>query len=92
MAIHPSPVVALNRVVALARVEGSAAALDALAAIEDEPLLKSYYLRPAVKGALLGELGDRTGAAAAYRAAAALPCSEPERRFLARRLAAITSR
>ena len=86
LAINPSPLVALNRAVALARVSGPAAGLHALSAIEAEAPLRNYYLLPSVKGRLLAEVGDREGAAAAFRAALAQPCSEPERRLLARRL------
>jgi RNA polymerase sigma-70 factor (ECF subfamily) len=86
LAINPSPLVALNRAVAVAKVSGAAAGLDALAAIEREPPLRNYYLLPSVKGRLLAEVGDRPGAAAAFRAAMAQSCSEPERRLLARRL------
>ncbi len=84
--MNPSPVIALNRAVALARVKGPAEALAAVAAIEEDPSLANYYLLPSVKGRLLSELGDRAGAAACYRAALARPCTEPERRFLLRQL------
>ena len=86
MRMNPSPVIALNRAVALARVKGPGEALAAVAAIEDDPSLANYYLLPSVKGWLLSELGDRVGAAACYREALAHPCTEPERRFLLRRL------
>lgn len=86
LAINPSPLVALNRAVALAKVAGAPAGLRALSAIEAEPTLRNYYLLPSVKGRLLAEVGDRDGAAAAFKAALAQPCSEPERRLLTRRL------
>ena len=86
MRMNPSPVIALNRAVALARVKGPAEALAAVAAIENDPSLANYYLLPSVKGRLLSELGDRVGAAACYREALAHSCTEPERRFLLRRL------
>jgi RNA polymerase sigma-70 factor (ECF subfamily) len=86
MRVNPSPVIALNRAVALARVKGPSEALAAVAAIEDDPSLANYYLLPSVKGRLLSELGDRPGAAACYREALARPCTEPERRFLLRQL------
>ena len=88
VALNPSPVVRLNRVVALSKVEGPAPALAALADIEREPALAHYSLLPAVKARLLAEVGDLQGAADAYRRALAEPCTEPERRFLLRRLAA----
>jgi RNA polymerase sigma-70 factor (ECF subfamily) len=82
-------VVALNRAVALSRTRGAAAALAAIAPLESEPLLNGYYLLPSVKARFLTEIGDRPGAAAAYREALARPCTEPERRFLIRRLGAL---
>jgi RNA polymerase sigma-70 factor, ECF subfamily len=85
-ALNPSPVILLNRAVALSRVAGPASALDALAPLEGAPALDSYYLLPSVKGRLLMELGDREAAAACYRRALECPCSEPERRLLLRRL------
>jgi RNA polymerase sigma factor (sigma-70 family) len=87
--IHASPVVALNRIVALARVDGPRVALDALAPLEHEPALAGYYLLPSVKAQLLAETGDRDGAAACYRVALQCPCSAPERRLLLRRLQAL---
>jgi len=87
MVLNPSPVVALNRVVALARVEGPQAGLDALRPLAQEPSLKRYYLLPAVKGRLLFDLGDRAAAAEYFRSALERPCSQPERRFIQRRLA-----
>ncbi|HEY1380600.1 MAG TPA: DUF6596 domain-containing protein [Gemmataceae bacterium] len=82
----PSPVVELNRAVVVARVDGPAAGLAAL-----EPLgwpLRNYYLLHATRADLLRRLGRAAEAAEAYRAALACPCSEPERRFLRRRLGA----
>ena len=85
--LAPSPVTALNRAVALSRVEGPLAALAGIAEIEREPMLADYYLLPSVKARLLAELGDHAAAARCYRAALTRPCNEPERRFLLRRLA-----
>ena len=48
--LNPSPVVALNRAVALSKVAGPARALEAIAALESDPALANYYLLPAVKG------------------------------------------
>jgi RNA polymerase sigma-70 factor (ECF subfamily) len=90
LGINPSPVVALNRAVAVAKVHGAGAAVAEIALLEGEQSLAGYYLLPAVKGRLLSDIGDRREAAAAYRAALACQCAEPERRFLARRLAAVT--
>jgi len=82
LAMTSSPVVALNRAVALSKVSGPVDALAAIAPLDAEPALAGYYLLPAVKGRLLMEAGDPAGAAAAYRAALERPCAEPERRFL----------
>lgn len=84
--LDPSPVVALNRAVALARVRGPAAGLEALQALESNPALRNYYLLPAAEGQLWAELGERERGTACYREALARPCSEPERRFLKRKL------
>jgi len=86
LAINPSPVIALNRAVALSRVAGASAGLEAIAALEMDPALTHYYLLPSVKGRLLQEIGDRRRAAEAYRRALDHTCSEPERRFLLRKL------
>jgi RNA polymerase sigma-70 factor, ECF subfamily len=81
-----SPVVRLNRAVALARVRRPEDALQEISRIEASGALASYYLLPAVKGALLMQTGDIEGAAHAFREALVRRCSEPERRFLLRRL------
>jgi RNA polymerase sigma-70 factor, ECF subfamily len=85
----PSPVVALNRAVAVAMAAGPAAGLvlvDSLAAAGD---LAGYYLLPATRADLLRRLDRRTEAAASYRQALELVATEPERRYLARRLAEV---
>jgi RNA polymerase sigma-70 factor (ECF subfamily) len=92
MAINPSPVVALNRAVALAKCEGAEAGIRALEAISEHPALSHYYLLPATLGELWAEMGEPDKAASNYRQALALPCTEPERRFLHKRLEAITKR
>ncbi len=86
-AINPSPVVALNRAVAVAKVQGAAEGLAAIEPLENDPKLRDYYLRLAVRGHLLLELGRSAEAADCFRAALNLRCSEPERRFLRRKLA-----
>ena len=91
LAINPSPVVALNRAVALGKVCGVAAALDAIAPLERDPKLRRYYLLLAVRGHLLLELGRATEAAKAFKSALACSCSQPERRFLQRKLAMCTA-
>ena len=86
-AMNGSPVVALNRAVAIARVRGPAEALAAIAPLEANPKLRDYYLFLAVRGHLLLDLGRRVEAASCFRAALECRCSEPERRFLRRKLA-----
>ncbi len=86
--LDASPVVELNRGVALAEVEGPAAGL---AAIDGLPL-ESYYLFHAVRADLLRRLGRRDEAAAEYEAALAGTDNNAERTFLARARATITDR
>jgi RNA polymerase sigma-70 factor (ECF subfamily) len=87
--MDPSPVVALNRAVAVGKVHGPEAALDAVKPLENDAKLKDYYLLAAVRAHLLLELGRHEEAAACYRTALQQRCSAPERRFLERRLAGI---
>ena len=86
LALNASPVVALNRAVAVAKVHGPAAGLAAVEPLHDDPKLRDYYLLLAVRGHLLLDLGRRVEAAVCFRAALDCPCSEPERRFLRRKL------
>ncbi len=88
LAINPSPVVALNRAVALAKVRGAAESLAAVEPLAANPQLRDYHLLLAVRGHLLFELGRTEEAAECFREAIERPCSAPERRFLARKLAA----
>jgi RNA polymerase sigma-70 factor, ECF subfamily len=87
LAINPSPVVALNRAVAISKVHGSAEALRAVEPLAGNRKLRDYHLLLAVRGHLLVELGRRNEAAACFREAIARRCSAPERRFLSRKLA-----
>jgi RNA polymerase sigma-70 factor (ECF subfamily) len=82
--LKSSPIVALNRAVAIARLEGPRAGIAAIAAIEDHPSLRRYYLLPAALGALWRELGDRQKSRDYFQRALVCPCSDPERRFLER--------
>ncbi len=86
--IGPSPVVRLNRAVAVGKVHGAAAGLQALAGLAGDKALDDYFLLGAVTAQLHWELGACAAAAAELRAALQQPCSEPERRLLERRLAA----
>lgn len=87
-AIAPSPIVQLNRAVAVGKVHGALAGLAELAGLEDDKALDDYFLLGAVTAQLHWEDGEHERAAAALDRALAQPCSEPERRLLERRLAA----
>lgn len=84
VAITDSPVVRLNRAVAVMRVYGAAAGLAELDVLEGSPALRGYHLLPAVRGRMLAELGRHAEAEMAFREALGCECSEPERRFLER--------
>ncbi|MEV6627297.1 DUF6596 domain-containing protein [Amycolatopsis sp. NPDC051106] len=84
--LWPSPVVALNRAVALAMVAGPAAALAEIARLEEDGRLAGYRYLPATKADLLHRLGRDAEAAEAYRAALALSDNAVEQEFLAARL------
>ena len=79
--IVPTPIVALNRAIAVGEVAGPGAALRELAAVEAE--LDSYHLMHATRGTMLQRLGNREGAKLAFQRAASLAPNEPDRRFLA---------
>jgi RNA polymerase sigma-70 factor (ECF subfamily) len=85
-ALTDSPVVRLNRAVAVARVHGPRAGLEVLESVRAHPALRKYYLLPATLAGLALEAGDTGQAARWYREALELPCSEPERRFMRGRL------
>lgn len=91
LVINPSPAVALNRAVAVAQVHGPAEALAAIEPLAADAKLHSYHLFLALRGHLLLELGRAAEAAASYEAALGCRCSEPERRFLNRKLAEVKS-
>jgi len=84
---NPSPVVELNRAVAIAMWQGPRAGLDLIEPLRDE--LAEYHWWHSARADLLRRLGERAGAAAAYREALARSGSDPERRFLERRLAEV---
>jgi RNA polymerase sigma-70 factor (ECF subfamily) len=87
LSVWPSPVVALNRAIALAMVRGPEVALGEIEALERDGRLAGYRYLPSTKADLLRRLGRRAEAAAEYRAALALADNEAEREFLAGRLA-----
>lgn len=85
LALQPTPVVALNRAVAVAERDGPAAGLALLDELGEQ--LPSYHLLPAARANLLDRLGRTDEAAAADEQALVLATNEAERRFLERRLA-----
>jgi RNA polymerase sigma-70 factor (ECF subfamily) len=89
-AMNPSPVIALNRAVAISRWEGAAAGLSAIEPIEHHPALARYYLLPATLARLWREAGDPARSAFYYSRALACETPEVERRFLERQLAKVT--
>jgi RNA polymerase sigma-70 factor (ECF subfamily) len=88
--IEPSPVVALNRAVAVAMKEGPAAGLALIDDIVARGQLKDYRLLHAARADLCRRLGRADDALASYRQALALTRQEPERRFLERRIAEVS--
>jgi RNA polymerase sigma-70 factor, ECF subfamily len=89
MAVAGSPVVALNRAVAVAMVEGPAAGLDLMDTLAASGTLDSYHLLHAARGDLLRRLGRAPEAAAAYRRALELATNPVEQRFLTHRLSEV---
>ncbi|MFE9956733.1 RNA polymerase sigma factor [Micromonospora sp. NPDC005299] len=86
----PSPVVALNRAVAVSMVDGPATALAEVDALAADPHLVGYHYLPAIRADLLRRLDRDAEAAEAYRAALDLVDNEAERAFLTSRLASLT--
>ena len=82
--VMPTPVVALNRAIAIAEIAGPGAALTTLDAIA--PDLDNYHLIHAARGTMLRRLGRRDAAQAAFERAAHLAATEADRRFLAQQL------
>jgi predicted RNA polymerase sigma factor len=80
--LAPSPIVELNRAVAIAMAHGPAAGLEIIDELLSEPLLKSYHLLPSVRGDLLRKLGRFTEARAEFERAAALTRNERERELM----------
>ena len=83
-----SPIVELNRAVAVAMAEGAQAGLAILDALETEPALEAYYLLPTARGDLLEKLGRASEARAEFERAAKLTKNERERAVLLGRAAA----
>lgn len=90
--LDDSPVIALNRAVALAEARGPEAGLNAVSAIANRRALESYYLLPAVQGELEARLGRWEAAARLFHKSAQLTQIEAEKTFLEKRLAACRER
>jgi RNA polymerase sigma factor (sigma-70 family) len=86
--IVPSPIIELNRAVALSMAEGPAAGLAIVDALAHEPSLVRYHLLPSVRGDLLARLGRHDDARAEFERAAALTRNARERQLLLGRAAA----
>lgn len=89
--LAPSPVVELNRAVALAMAFGPEAGLELADQLVDEPSLRGYHLLPSVRGDLLAKLGRHAEARAEFERAAALTRNQRERELLLARAAASAS-
>jgi RNA polymerase sigma-70 factor (ECF subfamily) len=86
--VSPSPVVELNRAVALAMAFGPEVGLELVEALTEEPSLARYHLLPSVRGDLLAKLGRVEEARTEFRRAAALTRNARERKLLLERAAA----
>ncbi len=84
--LHPSPVVALNRAVAVAMADGPRAGLEIIDALATSGELGEYHLLHAARADLLRRIGDTSEASRSYERALSLVENESERRFLERRL------
>ena len=88
-ALDPSPIVAFNHAIAVGMAHGPAAGLSALEGLD--AALEGYYLLPAARADFLRRLGETAAAAEFYREAITLARSTPERRYLQRRLAEVST-
>jgi RNA polymerase sigma-70 factor (ECF subfamily) len=84
--VQPSPIVALNRGVAVAMVEGAAQALKVIESLVAGQDLENFHLLHSTRADLLRRVGDSAGAANSYRRALTLVRNDSERRYLERRL------
>jgi predicted RNA polymerase sigma factor len=85
--LMPSPVIELNRAVAVGMASGPAAGLELVDDLSTEPALKTYHLLPSVRGDLLSKLGRHREAQVEFERAAQLTRNERERRLLLARAA-----
>ena len=84
-AVVPSPIVELNRAVAVAMASGPAAGLALVDGLREDPALREYHLLPSVRGDLLMKLGRRSEARGEFERAAALARNASEKKLLAAR-------
>jgi RNA polymerase sigma-70 factor (ECF subfamily) len=89
LALTPSPLVALNRAMAVAMMDGPAAGLALVDGLADAPELRGYHLLPATRAVLLARLGRPAEAARSYREALAVAENAAERAALQHKLAAL---
>ncbi|MET8627361.1 sigma-70 family RNA polymerase sigma factor [Kitasatospora sp. NPDC004669] len=89
LVLTPSPVVALNRAVAVSMAQGPAAALELVNALAAAPAMREYHLLPSVRGDLLARLGRTTEAGAEFERAAELTRNARERELLRGRAASL---
>jgi predicted RNA polymerase sigma factor len=83
--VTPSPIVELNRAVAVGMAGGAAAGLELADALVDEPSLQRYHLLPAVRGDLLARLGRVDEARREFERAAGLAMNRRERELMRKR-------
>jgi len=89
--VQPSPIVSLNRAVAVAMAEGAQTGLDLIDQLAASDDLSNYHLLHAARADLLRRLGSAVESAKSYQRALALVSNDAERRFLERRLAEVES-
>src|SRR5688572_7204445 len=87
--VQPSPIVSLNRAVAVAMVEGPQSALRLIDSLDPDGQLESYHLLHATRADMLRRAGSLKEAATAYNRALSLVTNQSERRFLERRLSEV---
>ena len=83
--LTPSPIIELNRAVAVGMADGPAAGLEAVERLADDPTLRGYHLLPAVRADLLEKLGRNDEAARDFAVAASMTRNLPEQRLLLHR-------
>jgi RNA polymerase sigma-70 factor (ECF subfamily) len=90
--VQPSPIVSLNRAVAVAMIDGPSSGLSLIDALAADGNLEDYHLLHAARADLLRRLGFWSEASASYSRALTLVTNESERRFLQRRFQEVTAR